>query len=129
MATPHRRQLPCDLIIRDADEGLRLISSSSDVAINLNNKGIPLSFLWDPDRKSFKTLQRAQANMSGPSPNLAINLINQGIRLSFLRDPDRETFSWYSTDLIMLESALHHITIELPQSRFYHTTSPSRTAT
>ncbi|KAF5233165.1 hypothetical protein FANTH_12641 [Fusarium anthophilum] len=79
MAT-HRRQLPCDLIIRDADEGtLRLISSSPDLVVHLNNKGI---------------------------------------RLSFLRDPDRQIFSWYIADLTMTESALHHITIELPPQGF-----------
>nr|RBQ85985.1 hypothetical protein FVER53263_06599 [Fusarium verticillioides] len=80
MATPHRKQLPCDLIIRDADEAtLRLISASPDFVINLNNKGL---------------------------------------RLSFLRDPNRETFSWYSADLTMTESALHHITIEFPPRGF-----------
>ncbi|KAG5821598.1 hypothetical protein H9Q74_000056 [Fusarium xylarioides] len=75
----NRRQLPCDLIIRDADENLRLISASPDLAVNINNKGI---------------------------------------RLSFLRDPDCHTFSWYSADLTMTESGLHHITIELPPRGF-----------
>ncbi|KAF5533609.1 hypothetical protein FNAPI_12626 [Fusarium napiforme] len=75
----NRRQVPCNLIIRDADEGLRLISAS---------------------------------------PNLAVNLMSKGIRLSFLRDPNREIFSWYSADLTMTESGLHHITIELPRLGF-----------
>ncbi|KAF5702111.1 hypothetical protein FMUND_13606 [Fusarium mundagurra] len=75
----NRRQLPCHLVIRDSDKGLRLISAS---------------------------------------PDFAVNVINKGIRLSFLRDPDRETFSWYSADLTMTESALHHITIELPPRGF-----------
>ncbi|KAF5967313.1 hypothetical protein FCOIX_12024 [Fusarium coicis] len=76
----NRKQLPCNLIIRDVDEvALRLISAS---------------------------------------PDLAMNLTNKGLRLSFLRDPDRHTFSWYSADLTMTESALHHITIELPPRGF-----------
>ncbi|KAF5663473.1 hypothetical protein FDENT_13119 [Fusarium denticulatum] len=80
MATPHRPQLPCNLVIRDADEGnMRVISAS---------------------------------------PNLAVNLNNKGLRLSFLRDQDRQTFSWYSADLTMTESALHHITIQLPPRGF-----------
>lgn len=75
-----RRQIPCNIVIRDAnEEPPKLISASPDFVVNLNNKGI---------------------------------------RLSFLRDPNRETFSWYSADLSMTESSLHHITIELPPSRF-----------
>ncbi|KAF5548331.1 hypothetical protein FPHYL_9946 [Fusarium phyllophilum] len=93
MATPHRKQLSCDLIIRDADEALRLISAS---------------------------------------PELAANLVNKGIRLSFLRDPNRETFSWYSADLTMTDSALHHITIELPPRgftlTFHNLTTDEKTA-
>jgi len=75
-----RRQIPCNIVIRDAnEESLKLISAAPDFVVNLNNKGI---------------------------------------RLSFLRDPNRETFSWCSADLAMTESSLHHITIELPRSRF-----------
>ncbi|KAI1019941.1 hypothetical protein LB503_006093 [Fusarium chuoi] len=75
-----RRRIPCNIILRDAnEEPPKLISASPDFVVNLNNKGI---------------------------------------RLSFLRDPNRETFSWYSADLAMTESSLHHITIELPPSRF-----------
>ncbi|KAG4283192.1 hypothetical protein FPRO06_09865 [Fusarium proliferatum] len=75
-----RRQIPCNIVIRDAnEEPPKLISASPDFVVNLNNKGM---------------------------------------RLSFLRDPNRETFSWYSADLSMTESSLHHITIELPPSRF-----------
>ncbi|KAF5644461.1 hypothetical protein F52700_2460 [Fusarium sp. NRRL 52700] len=74
----HRRQLPCNLIIHDGED-MRLLSASPDLIVYLNNKGL---------------------------------------RLSFLRDPDRHTFSWYSADLTMTESALHHVTIELPPRGF-----------
>ncbi|KAL4728823.1 hypothetical protein ACLX1H_003222 [Fusarium chlamydosporum] len=52
---------------------------------------------------------------SNKSKDISINLINNGIRLSFPREPDRSVWAWYSPDLAMTDSTLHHITIELPQ--------------
>ncbi|KAM0365139.1 hypothetical protein ACHAPK_010045 [Fusarium culmorum] len=42
-----------------------------------------------------------------------VNLTEKGIRLSFPRDTDRSVWAWYSPDLEMTASTLHHITIEL----------------
>ncbi|GKU19761.1 unnamed protein product [Fusarium langsethiae] len=46
-------------------------------------------------------------------PPMFINLIDKGIRLSFPRETDRSVWAWYSPDLEMTPSTLHHITIEL----------------
>ncbi|OBS20115.1 hypothetical protein FPOA_11837 [Fusarium poae] len=42
-----------------------------------------------------------------------VNLTPNGIRLSFPRDADRSVWAWYSSDLGMSSSTLHHIAIEL----------------
>ncbi|KAG5795246.1 hypothetical protein H9Q69_005708 [Fusarium xylarioides] len=52
------------------------------------------------------------------SHNIIINLNTRGIRLSFPRSPDRSTWSWYSADHATTDSALYHITIELPPGGF-----------
>ncbi|KAM0083541.1 hypothetical protein ACKRZS_004225 [Fusarium odoratissimum] len=54
MATSHRRQIPCNLIVRDADEATpELIHSFPYLVVNFNNKGIRLSFVCDPDCETF----------------------------------------------------------------------------
>ncbi|QKD58056.2 P-loop containing nucleoside triphosphate hydrolase protein [Fusarium oxysporum Fo47] len=52
------------------------------------------------------------------SSNFIISLNTKGIRISFPRDPDRSIWSWYSADLATTDSALYHITIELPPRGF-----------
>ncbi|RGP69006.1 hypothetical protein FSPOR_4983 [Fusarium sporotrichioides] len=46
-------------------------------------------------------------------PPVFINLTDKGIRISFPRETDRSVWAWYSPDLEMTSSTLHHITIEL----------------
>ncbi|KAJ9417779.1 hypothetical protein QL093DRAFT_2642008 [Fusarium oxysporum] len=52
------------------------------------------------------------------SSNFIISLNTKGIRISFPRNPDRSIWSWYSVDLATTDSALYHITIELPPRGF-----------
>ncbi|KAK2126633.1 P-loop containing nucleoside triphosphate hydrolase protein [Fusarium oxysporum II5] len=52
------------------------------------------------------------------SSNFIISLNTKGIRISFPRNPDRSIWSWYSADLATTDSALYHITIELPPRGF-----------
>ncbi|KAL5598140.1 hypothetical protein FOBRF1_011933 [Fusarium oxysporum] len=52
------------------------------------------------------------------SSNFIISLNTKGIRVSFPRNPDRSIWSWYSADLATTDSALYHITIELPPRGF-----------
>ncbi|KAH7144827.1 P-loop containing nucleoside triphosphate hydrolase protein [Fusarium sp. MPI-SDFR-AT-0072] len=52
------------------------------------------------------------------SRNFIISLNTKGIRISFPRNPDRSIWSWYSADLATTDSALYHITIELPPRGF-----------
>ncbi|KAJ4135210.1 hypothetical protein NW768_004831 [Fusarium equiseti] len=48
------------------------------------------------------------------SKDVFVNITKKVIRLSFPRDPDRSIWSWYSPDLRLTDSNMHHITIELP---------------
>ncbi|CEI42076.1 unnamed protein product [Fusarium venenatum] len=53
-----------------------------------------------------------------PSPSITeesifVNLTLEGIRLSFPRDADCSVWAWYSRDLGMKPSTLHHVSIDL----------------
>jgi len=47
-----------------------------------------------------------------------VNLTKKGVQLSFPRDPDRSIWTWYSPDLQLTDSNMHHMMIELPPAGF-----------
>lgn len=55
------------------------------------------------------------------SQDVFVNLTHSGIKLSFPRDPDRGIWTWYSPDLELTDSNMHHILIELPPGGFQTT--------
>ncbi|KAJ4015449.1 hypothetical protein NW752_006912 [Fusarium irregulare] len=55
------------------------------------------------------------------SQDVFVNLTHSGIKLSFPRDPDRGIWTWYSPDLALTDSNMHHIMIELPSGGFQTT--------
>ncbi|PNP79505.1 hypothetical protein FNYG_07121 [Fusarium nygamai] len=78
MATPHRRQIPCNLILGEAtDEGTLKhvqLHSSRNIIIDLNTRGIRLSFPRSTDRSTWSWYSAAPATTDSAHYHITIEL-------------------------------------------------------